>query len=71
MSARDEVALVDSWRFESFARMGFTGEQIPHLLAWKSDLHATEDLIRSGCSHELALAILQPDDDPVVLAATV
>jgi hypothetical protein len=54
-----EAELVRSWRTEELERAGYPAPQARELadLAYV-DLHLATDLLRQGCSHELALKIL-------------
>ncbi len=54
-----EQARIEAWRFEELIRAGFEPETAAELAARIDvDLHATLDLVRRGCPHELAARIL-------------
>ena len=54
-----EAELVRSWRLEELERAGYAVDQASELADLTYvDLHRATDLLRSGCSPELALKIL-------------
>jgi hypothetical protein len=54
-----EAVEVLRWRFDVLLRIGFDIEQAAVIAAnVEIDLHAAEDLIRTGCPRDLALQIL-------------
>jgi len=54
-----EIERIERWRHEELARAGYDGESALVLAASHDvDLHAAVDLLRRGCSVELALQIL-------------
>jgi hypothetical protein len=57
-AGRTAEAVVD-WRFEQLRRVGYERREA-RLLSRRVDidLHLAVDLLRDGCPHELALAIL-------------
>jgi len=56
---KDELDIVEQWRVESLQRAGYD-ELSARKLAQRADidLHTATDLLRAGCSSELALQIL-------------
>ena len=56
---KDELDMVEQWRVESLMRAGYD-EASARKLAPRTDidLHTATDLLRNGCSPELALQIL-------------
>jgi hypothetical protein len=54
-----EQELVERWRAEELTRVGYP-EDVAQALAVRADvdLHRALDLLRNGCPHELAAAIL-------------
>ena len=54
-----EQARIEQWRLEELARAGYDVDAAA-IIAVRSDidLHQAVDLLRAGCSPELALAIL-------------
>lgn len=69
----NEEERIESWHIERFIDLGFDWSAVSNLIAWKVDPHDVDKLMRrdgkpTSCTHELALRILQPDDDVVVLA---
>jgi hypothetical protein len=56
---RSEIERVENWRHEALERAGYDGESALVLAASHDvDLHAAVDLLRRGCSVDLALQIL-------------
>ena len=56
---RTELEQVEHWRAQELMRAGFTAEAAEKLAARHDvDLHHAVDLVRRGCSPELALQIL-------------
>ena len=56
---RDAEEEILSWRFEQLLRVGYERRQARVLSRRLDvDLHHAVDLVRRGCSHELALLIL-------------
>jgi hypothetical protein len=54
-----EAELVRSWRLEELERAGYAADQARELAELTYvDLHLATDLLRSGCSAELAFKIL-------------
>jgi hypothetical protein len=54
-----EAELVRSWRLEELERAGYAADQARELAELTYvDLHLATDLLRSGCSPELAFKIL-------------
>jgi hypothetical protein len=54
-----EAELVRAWRIEELVRAGYTPEHAQELADLNYvDLHLATDLLRQGCSAELALQIL-------------
>jgi hypothetical protein len=54
-----EIERIERWRHEELARAGYDAESALVLAASHDvDLHAAVDLLRRGCSVELALQIL-------------
>jgi hypothetical protein len=54
-----ELELVEQWRHEALARAGYDPEAATVLAASHDvDLHLAVELLRRGCSVELALQIL-------------
>ncbi len=54
-----ELELVERWRHDALARAGYDRESATVLAASHDvDLHLAVDLLRRGCSIELALQIL-------------
>ena len=54
-----ETELIEAWRFEALERAGYRPQHAAELAARNDvDLHAAVDLIRRGCSSDLALQIL-------------
>ena len=54
-----EAELVRAWRIEELVRAGYTSEHAQELADLNYvDLHLATDLLRQGCSPELALQIL-------------
>jgi len=56
---RDETELVESWRAEQLELAGFGAAAAAELAGRQDvDLHGAIELLRDGCSAELALKIL-------------
>jgi ABC-type phosphate/phosphonate transport system substrate-binding protein len=56
---RDEIELVEAWRAEQLEMAGYGAQAAAEIaLRQDVDLHVAIDLVSSGCSTELALAIL-------------
>ena len=56
---RDAEEEIVSWRFEQLLRVGYERRQARVLSRrLEVDLHHAVDLVRRGCSYELALLIL-------------
>ena len=54
-----EQELVEQWRAEALERAGYSAEAAVEIAARTDvDLHRAAELIKSGCSPELALQIL-------------
>jgi hypothetical protein len=54
-----EAELVRSWRLEELERAGYAADQASELAdLMYVDLHRATDLLRGGCSPELAFRIL-------------
>jgi len=54
-----EIERIERWRHEELARAGYDAESALVLAASHDvDLHSAVDLLRRGCSVELALQIL-------------
>lgn len=58
----DDVT-VEQWRLEQLERMDFTLPSATLLNEWNVDLHEAQDLISSGCPHDVAMRILRPLED--------
>jgi hypothetical protein len=55
----NELSQVERWRADELERAGFDGRAAATIAARHDiDLHRATDLVRSGCSPELALQIL-------------
>jgi hypothetical protein len=56
---KDELRIVEEWRVEELVRAGYA-ESAARTIAQRTDvdLHRAVDLLRNGCSPELALNIL-------------
>lgn len=64
-----EAERIQRWNEKCFREQGFGESAVAMLSAWKVDPHDSADLISAGCPHPIAMRILQPVDDFVVLAA--
>jgi hypothetical protein len=54
-----ELERVEAWRAEELERAGYSHEAAAELAARHDvDLHRAVDLLRQGCPHDVALAIL-------------
>jgi hypothetical protein len=54
-----ELERIERWRTEELERAGYAPEQAAQIAARHDvDLHGAVDLLRSGCTPELALLIL-------------
>jgi hypothetical protein len=54
-----ELELVEQWRLEALERAGYDAESASVLaVSHEVDLHQAVDLVRRGCSVDLALQIL-------------
>jgi hypothetical protein len=54
-----EIELVERWRLEALGRAGYDSESASVLaVSHEVDLHQAVDLLRRGCSIDLALQIL-------------
>lgn len=76
MTSEQENVLVERWHIERFLALDFDWGQVQMLLAWGTEPHAADRLMRrdgkpTSCTPELALRILQPEDDPVLLGPVV
>lgn len=74
MTSEQEAAAIERWRIQCFSDLDFDWGEVQTLLAWDVDPHDAQHLMRrdgnpTTCTTEQALRILQPVDDPVVLAA--
>jgi hypothetical protein len=57
--AETEVMRIERWRSEELERAGYGPEQAAAVAARHDvDLHVAVDLVRNGCTPELALLIL-------------
>ena len=55
----EELERVEAWRAEELERAGYSREAAAELAArHEVDLHRAIDLLRQGCPHDVALAIL-------------
>jgi ABC-type phosphate/phosphonate transport system substrate-binding protein len=56
---RDETDLVEAWRAEQLELAGYGAAAAAELAARHDvDLHVAVEMLKHGCSHELALKIL-------------
>ena len=56
---RAELERVEAWRAEELERAGYSPEAAAEIAARHDvDLHRAVDLLRQGCPHDVALAIL-------------
>ena len=56
---RAELERVEAWRAEELERAGYAPEAAAEIAARHDvDLHRAVDLLRQGCPHDVALAIL-------------
>ena len=56
---RAELERVEAWRAEELERAGYLPEAAAEIAARHDvDLHRAVDLLRQGCPHDVALAIL-------------
>ena len=54
-----EMQRIESWRSEELERAGYSREQAATIAARHDvDLHVAVDLVRNGCTPDLALLIL-------------
>jgi hypothetical protein len=54
-----ELERVEAWRAQELERAGYSPEAAAELAARHDvDLHRAVDLLRQGCPHDVALAIL-------------
>jgi hypothetical protein len=54
-----ELERVEAWRAEELERAGYSREAAAEIAARHDvDLHRAVDLLRQGCPHDVALAIL-------------
>jgi hypothetical protein len=53
-----EVEQIHRWRIECFRELGFTRVEAEYLDLADVDLHQMLQLLKSGCSKELAMLIL-------------
>ena len=54
-----EIERVEAWRAEELERAGYSREAAAEIAARHDvDLHRAVDLLRQGCPHDVALAIL-------------
>ena len=67
MSMASEAERVDGWRAKRFFRMGFDESQVALLIRWGTSPGTVEPLIEHGCPPALALRIMRPLDDRVVI----
>jgi hypothetical protein len=59
VNVRTELDQVEHWRAQELIRAGYPSEAAARLAARHDiDLHRAADLVRQGCSPELALQIL-------------
>ncbi len=59
VKADTELDRIERWRAEELERAGYDHEQAALIAARHDvDLHSAVDIIRQGCSPELALSIL-------------
>ena len=55
----EELERVEAWRAEELERAGYSREAAAEIAARHDvDLHRAVDLLRQGCPHDVALAIL-------------
>jgi len=54
----DPELYVEQWRILQFTHLGFTPAQIALMLVDGVDYHEAANLIKHGCSHEIAVHIL-------------
>ncbi len=55
----EELGRVEAWRAEELERAGYSREAAAEIAARHDvDLHRAVDLLRQGCPHDVALAIL-------------
>jgi hypothetical protein len=55
----EELERVEAWRAEELERAGYSREAAAQIAARHDvDLHRAVDLLRQGCPHDVALAIL-------------
>jgi hypothetical protein len=56
---RDETELIEAWRAEALERAGYGAREAATIAARLDiDLHLATDLLRRGCTADLALQIL-------------
>lgn len=55
---RTEQEKLDSWRENEFARLGFDEHSVELLVRAEASPHEAHELIRGGCPHATAVAIL-------------
>lgn len=67
MSWRDEQN-IERWHGECYAKLDLSIGAIESLLAWGTEPREVIRLVDKGCPEELMLRILQPLNDPVILA---
>lgn len=58
LTAEDEPARVQAWRWLQLERAGFTYEQATDLLGAEVDYRAAVYLVERGCDHATAVGIL-------------
>jgi hypothetical protein len=59
LALETELERIEQWRAEELERAGFSVRDAARIAARHDvDLHLAVDLVKSGCSHELALQIL-------------
>jgi hypothetical protein len=54
----DERSKVESWRLHVLIEAGYPLPLAERLAASEADLHAAVELVRKGCTHDTAAAIL-------------
>jgi hypothetical protein len=59
VQTQSEIERIERWRSDELERAGYDPRQAAKLAARHDvDLHTAVDLVRNGCSPDLALAIL-------------
>lgn len=59
MATATQVADIEQWNIKQFLNQGFDLKEVVFLMDQHISYHDTDDLIQKGCTHDLAIQILQ------------